>query len=199
MSIDSAAEHRRDRRKPAVVAGHRLLLGWLCLMLVDLGCAASAADRSLPDWYSRELSQLTQGTGRWIADNREYRSDDEAFDAYAVEWAMSPDQRGLTGRLYGLRDDREVAEFWRFRIYWDAKARQAVVLQFSGFGVIGSGNMSGFDQATLMDQTFTAPDGSQWRELHQAWFEDDTHLTRSFEWRDGGWVRKRAYRWSLAP
>ena len=177
----------------------RTALATLWLLVASIAFTASAADSSLPDWYLRELAQLTQGTGRWVADNGEYKSNEEPYEAYGVDWTMAPDKRGMTGRLFGLQGGKRVAEFWHFRIYSDAKERQAIVQQFADFGVIGQGAFSGFDRATLMDQTFTAPDGMQWRELHHAWFEGSTHVTRSFEWRDGAWVAKRTYRWSLDP
>jgi hypothetical protein len=162
-----------------------------------------AAESTLPAWYARELATLTRDSGRWIADNRAFENTNEPYDAYGVEWRGTADGRGLTGRLFGLQDGREVGEFWQYRIHWDAKEQRAIVQQFASFGVIGIGTFAGFDRdgrpGTLMEQTFTAPDGRQWRELHESWFESGVHVTRSHDWRDGGWSAKRTYRWMLQP
>lgn len=184
-----------EQRTPFVGA----LLVALALTLIACAASAKEAGPALPAWYVQELSQLSQGSGLWVADNTPFKGEAETHDAYAVEWRMTPDRRGLTGRLFGLAGRTRSADLWQFRIHWDAKQRQAIVQQFSTSGTIGYGTLNGFDRATLTDQTFTAPDGRQWRELHHAWFEGKVHVTRSFEWHDGSWMPKRSYRWLLMP
>ena len=174
-----------------------------CLLLsVGLRAAEPAtapASGALPGWYQTEIDSLSQGSGRWVADNSAFRSEQEPFEQYVVEWRKASDQRGLTGRLFGISGGKESADFWSFRIYWDAAANGAVIQQFAGFGAVGIGSLVGFAGATLSDQSFTAPDGRTWREMHHSWFEGEVHVTRSLEWREGSWSAKRTYRWKLQP
>lgn len=182
----------------------------LCLCLLSaallLGSSVSAAEPAsasaspgLPAWYQTNLEQLTRGDGRWVADNATYRSEQEPFTHFVTEWKKTPDGRGVTGRLYGLTGKQQSPDFWSFRIYWDASAAGAVIQQFAGHGVIGIGPLVGFGEATLSDQTFTAPNGKQWRSMHHSWYEGDVHVTRSFDWNNGGWEAQREYRWRLRP
>ncbi len=182
----------------AVRPGGRVAAAATVLGLLLLVSDVEAGD-GLPDWYRAELARLTAGSGRWVASNAEFRSEQEPYEAYAVEWRKAADGRGVTGRLVALVDGREVVEFWQYRTYWDANAQQAVATQFASFGAVGSGQLVGFGAATLTDQTLTAADGRQWREMHHAWFEDDVHVTQTYGYRDGGWTAKRRYRWQLQP
>lgn len=171
----------------------------LAMSLLSLGRGTEAGQEPMigPPWFQAELTRLTQGTGRWIADNSPYVSDTETIEAYGTEWRWSLGRAGVTGRLFGLVDGAEVATYWEYRLYWDGAAQQAVTEQFGANGAYGRGYMVGFGEGTLADQTFTGPDGNQWRDLHHAWFEGSTHVTRSYGWAEGAWVPRRTYRWEL--
>lgn len=172
--------------------------GWLAVTVLGLaGISIAWPDddaSAVPTWFRTSLAELAQGSGRWIADNARHRSDGEPFDAYGIEWRWGLGKQSLTGRLFGLQEGKEVADFWEFRIYWDGAGGTGVIEQFAGHGVVGRGALVGFGDGTLTDQTFTDAQGRQWRELHHSWFERDTHVTQSFEWKDGAWLPKRTYR-----
>ncbi|CAN5269012.1 hypothetical protein BH24PSE2_BH24PSE2_14280 [soil metagenome] len=157
--------------------------------------AAAAEELAVPAWFEAHLSELTDGGGRWIAGNAAYRGDGEPYEVYGIEWRRALSDHSVTGRLFGFQDGRQTEDFWEFRIYWDGAARTGVIEQFNGAGVVGRGSLVGFGPATLTDQTFTDPRGRQWRELHHAWFEGDVYVTQSYDWEDGSWVPRRAYRW----
>lgn len=192
---------RRHARLNRLLSGSLLLLAAFCVSAVaqaeDEAKPDASKSGSLPSWYQDEIDALSRGSGRWQADNAEYRSDKEQFTHYVSEWRKTPDGRGLSGRLYGLTEGKPSEDFWTFRVYWDAAAKGAVIQQFAGYGAIGIGPLVGFGNGTLSDQTFTAPNGRQWRSLHHSWFEGDVHITHSFDWKDGGWQARRIYRWQL--
>lgn len=58
--------------------------------------------------------------GTWIADNAEYKSDNEPYDAYGMEWKWGVGQKSLTGRLYAIKDGKDIGSLFQFRRYWDA-------------------------------------------------------------------------------
>ena len=176
-----------------------------CLMLIGIAwlLQATAQDSDAPpappDWYQNEIRSLTAGEGLWRTDNAEYQSDQERYDHYAMEWKPvgGTSVWGATGRLWGEADGEASADFWTYRIYWNFGSGEAVMQQFSPTGSVGIGNLVGFGEATLSDQEFINPDGSGWRGLHHAWYEeeDQIHVTRSFRWEEGSWQPQRTYRW----
>lgn len=177
---------------------HRYLIS---LVFIFFSLPLLADSHTPPEWYLEHIQQMSRDGGRWIASNEDYRSEQEPLDAYGVEWQPVGNGIGMTGRLFGLQDDNEVGEYWRFRVYWDAAEETARIQQFSGNGTVGTGTMVGFGDAYLSEQVFTQPNGDQARDLHHVWFEDDgnAHVTRSLRWQDGAWVQNREYRWRLSP
>ncbi|MDX1517514.1 MAG: hypothetical protein R3288_11780 [Woeseiaceae bacterium] len=166
------------------------------LAIASLPVTAATSDREAPAWFLEEIAMLTAGDGRWTADNSEYRSADEPYDAYVTEWRASFGATTLSGRLFGLKNGEQSTDFWEFRQYWDPEAREAVVLQFGWGGRVGIGTAWQQDGRTHSLQTFSAPDGSPHQAGHISWFEDDvTHVTESFDVVDGAWQPRRRYEW----
>lgn len=160
---------------------------------------ASNSPTAAPEWFAREIATLTSGSGRWIADNSEYKSEQEPFDAYGTEWTASFDGTTLSGRLFGIKDGKETVNFWEFRQYWHPGRGEAVVEQFGWGGTVGVGIAWQDGATTRSDQTFFAPDGSASRTGHISEFPDnDTHITRSFDIEDGIWQARRTYTWRRA-
>jgi hypothetical protein len=56
--------------------------------------------------------------GTWVTDNTPHRSPDEPFDAYGMEWTLGIGGKTLVGRLYGMRDKKDVHTSWEFREFW---------------------------------------------------------------------------------
>lgn len=153
-----------------------------------------------PSWFLDEIAALATDGGRWIADNADYRSSEEPYEAYGIEWKASFDGTTLSGRLFGLRNGREVADFWEFRRYWHPSRREAVVEQFGGGGALGIGTMRREGNEIRMDQSFFAPGGPAARRGHISHRPDpDTRVTESFDIEDGKWQPRRTYVWKRAP
>jgi len=149
-----------------------------------------------PEWFLHEIATLTAGSGRWIADNSEYQSEQEPFEAYGTEWSASFDGTTMTGRLFGIKDGKETVNFWEFRQYWHPGRGEAVLEQFGWGGAVGIGKAWRDGETTKSDQTFFAPDGSASRTGHISEFADsDTHVTRSFDIKDDVWTARRSYTW----
>jgi hypothetical protein len=164
----------------------------VAMFLVTTAAAAAPP----PDWFLEEIKALSGGTGRWIADNSAYKSADEPFEAYGLEWRAGFDGVTMTGRLFGLKDGVETPTFWEFRQYWHPGKSGAVLDQFGWGGVIGTGAMVREGATTVTDQVFYQPDGSTRREGHRAHFSDsDTHVTQSFDIVGGEWKPRRSYVW----
>lgn len=159
---------------------------------------ASAEDASAaaPEWFLEEIRVLTADGGRWIADNSQYRNDQETFEEYGIEWRASFEGTSMTGRLFGLRGGKEVGDFWELRQYWHPGRKEAVLEQFGWRGALGTGRIWRDGAMTKMDQTFYWGDGSVSRDGHIAAFPDaDTHDTQSFTIDGNAWMAKRRYVW----
>ncbi len=149
-----------------------------------------------PAWFLQDIATLTAGSGRWIADNSAYKSEQEPFDAYGTEWQASFDGTTMTGRLFGIRNGEETGNFWEFRQYWHPGRGEAMLQQFGWGGTVGIGIAWPVDDTTKSDQTFFSVDGKQWRTGHVSHFPDsDTYVTESFDIKDGKWTPSRTYTW----
>ena len=186
------------------VARHLVIV--LAVLLAISGAqralAQTPSDESVserPAWFDAEVDRLTANDGRWVADNARYKNEAEVFDAYGVEWTRNEDGNGITGRLFGLTVGTEVADFWQFAIDWNPEQQRVDVKQTGSGGTVGLGTLVGFGEATLMEQTFSLPDGRQWQSLHHSWFENGIHVTAAYDWKDHGWEAGRTYRWKQTP
>jgi hypothetical protein len=144
---------------------------------------------------------MTSGTGVWIADNTDYISEDEPWEAYAVEWIAGPAESSMSGRLFGIKDGKpSPADFWRFSEYWDPADQSAKVQQY-GWGSIGAGSLWKVGDETWTQQRFTDFEGGITHEGHRARFPDnDTFETWSFSIQPGNdWQPNRHYLWKRTP
>ncbi len=149
-----------------------------------------------PAWFLDEIATLTAGTGFWVTDNVEYMSDQEPFDAYGTEWKSSFDGTTISGRLFAMKDGKEIANFWEFRQYWHPQRKQVVIEQFGWGGTIGTGRMWVEDDITKSEQTFYTVGGGESRSGHASRFPDaDTHITESFDIDGDVWSPGRKYVW----
>ena len=78
------------------------IMSGLMVALVSLGLISNSFGRdtneikrypaarsdSIPGWLAEHFRYMTNGTGRWIADNSKYRSTGEPFDEYGIEWKL---------------------------------------------------------------------------------------------------------------
>lgn len=173
---------------PAVAVAALSLLGPDAAVAQDAGGA--------PAWFHERMAELTRGSGRWLTDNRDYRSANEPYEEYGLAWRWGLGRQTVHGRLFGLVDGREVATFWEFLIYWDPARAEAVMLQVGVSGVVGCGALQ---PDGTSEQTFTDPAGGSQRVRHEETSEGDLRRSASFNWVDGAWVPRRIYVWRLAP
>ena len=183
----------------------RILLALVVLVTVSSGAAvAEEATAAPPAWFTEGVEFQTRNGGRWIADNSAYKSADEPFDAYGIEWVAGPGNASMSGRLFGVQDGEETdVDFWRFSQYWDPARKKAVVEQY-GWNVVGIGHLWTEDvdgvETIKMDQTFTDFSGASRREGHTATNPGpDSHETTSWSIsEDGAWSKNRTYLWKRA-
>lgn len=169
-----------------------------CFFFLTFLGGAVGAQEAAPQWYLDEIATLTAGSGRWVADNARYKSDEEPFDAYVTEWRSSFGGTTMTGRLFGMQDGEETASFWEFRQYWHPERREVVVEQFGHGGSAGIGTAWHDGQATKSQQTFYSPARPPSKTGHSSWFPDQqTHVTESFDINGDTWKPRRVYTWKL--
>jgi len=166
----------------------------LLLVAAPVGGAAVENGQAPPDWVAQSMAARV---GVWIADNSLHRSEAEPWEAYGIEWTWGLGQRSLIGRLYGIRDGKDVATFWQFREYWHPGEKQLVALQFGADGTVGIGpHIRKADGSDEILQVFYAPDGSASRIGHRSTLRGDEQVSQSFDVsEDGTWAPRRSYVW----
>lgn len=160
---------------------------------------AALVPASIPSWARANIAYMTEGSGRWVADNAAYKSDAEPWEFYVIEWTAGPDDLSMTARMYATIDDQpSQADFWSFYQYWDRASGEMRVIQ-SGWGVVGDGVMTLGDdgQTHFAEQMFTAEGRPPNRVRHESRELSPTeHETKSLNWsKDGTWEMDRAYIW----
>ncbi|MGD9800545.1 MAG: hypothetical protein AB7F91_17035 [Parvularculaceae bacterium] len=172
------------------------------LAFAGLAAFPALAEKSAPpQWYLDDIKTLSAAGGRWIADNADYKSEEEPFESYGTEWKSRFDGATMTGRLYGYKDGAQTAfDFWEFRQYWHPGRNEAVVEQFGWGGAVGVGALQEDDGGTRSDQTFHNSDGSVTRTGHKSRFTDEnTFVTESFDIVGDEWKPRRKYVWKRVP
>lgn len=154
-----------------------------------------------PEWFLSHMAFMTQGSGRWIADNAPFKSEGEPNDAYGTEWNYGAGKKSMTGRLFAFRDGKELGTIWEFRVFWDPGRRQARIIQFGRDGTLGEGELTSTgEKTTRSEQTFSDPSGGSTIVGHDTSEEPGVHVTRSFDVKpDGTRVKRRDYAWKLQP
>ncbi len=154
---------------------------------------------TMPKWLQEHMEYMTEGTGRWITDNSKYKSEKEPFDEYGLQWKWGIGKKSIKGRLFALKDKKEVATFWEFSLFWHPKKRQATLQQFGGTGVFGIGEMRNIKMGNITERmtemTFYNLNGTSWKDLHKVFEKKDEHRTISFGFKDGSWAKQREYVW----
>lgn len=162
------------------------------IVLVLAPAAISAAEA--PAWFIEHMTGRVEG-GRWVTDNP-YRSDEEPYESYGMEWVWGLGKQSMIGRLFGYQDGEETVDFWQFRVFWHPGEDEASIYQWGHGGVVGIGTISAVENGTRSEQTFHSPDGTTSRTGHES-IESATEMdTRSFNIsEDGEWTPRRHYIW----
>ena len=140
--------------------------------------------------------------GTWVADNTPYKSDLDPMDAYGIEWKWGLNRKSIVGRLYGIRDGKEIGTFWEFREFWHPGERRVVAMQFGTEGTYGAGpHEIDADGASEMLQVFHDPARTNSTKIgHRAHLKGDVHTTTSFNVDEKGvWTERRTYVWRRQP
>lgn len=168
-----------------------------CALLALAGPPTQAAEPAGPPaWFLAHIGFLTQG--RWLTDNSQYKSDNEPFDQYGMEYEAGLGGMRVRGRLFGLVDGKEVATFWEFLTVWNPAENRVLAYQFGGDGTYAVGPVVATGERThRMQQTFWRPDGTSWQSGHEnEEASDGSFVTRSFDLdADGSWRASRVYIW----
>ncbi len=117
-----------------------LLVLLVCLSLFG-NSFAQTKDTPMPKWLQEHMNFITAGTGIWITDNSRFKNENEPFDEYGTEWKWGIGKKSITGRLFGLKDQKEAGDLWEFRLFWHPQERKAILQQFGGNGIVGIGEM----------------------------------------------------------
>ena len=177
------------------------------LAAIAFGSAAEAQDDAptgavVPDWYVEHVDYMTRDGGRWVADNAEFRSDEETADAYVIVFRPEFGGTSMSARLFGVAGGEESVDFWHFNGFWDPVAQEAVLMQTGWGGGLGVGPTWQVDENTIRsEQVFSSPGGPVRTEAHIFIITGpDEHVTRT-ERRagDGEWTQGRTYTWVREP
>ncbi|MDJ0645505.1 MAG: hypothetical protein QNJ57_05905 [Flavobacteriaceae bacterium] len=71
-------------------------------------------NKSIPAWVLDNWKKRTQESGIWVANNSGYKSKDEPYDKYGLQWEYGLGQKHLKGRLFVMKDNKEVGSIWQF-------------------------------------------------------------------------------------
>lgn len=140
-----------------------------------------------------------QLVGTWVADNSAYKSDQDPFDGFGLEWSWGIDRKSVVGRLYGIQDGQEAGTFWEFREYWHPGDQTLVTMQFGVGGTFGVGphEHQGEGRSEMLQTFYRPADGVVFRVGHRSVLRGDEQLTESFDVDEAGaWTPRRSYTWS---
>ena len=171
----------------------------LCILFLMASCVHAnepPVPAKAPTWFLEEIATLTSDGGRWVADNSEYKSEQETYDAYVTEWVASFDGTVMSGRLYARKDGKDTGNFWEFKQYWHPQRQVAVVEQFGWGGTVGIGTQWREGVETKASQNFYSVDGTVSVTGHVSSFPTkDSQVTASFDIDGDTWTPRRKYIW----
>lgn len=185
------------RYLPEKIEVMRKFFSVLSIITISVLChLTSFGEGSIPQWIIDDWEFRAQGDGIWVADNSKYRSEEEPFEAYGIEWKWGLGKKSLTGRLYCIQDGKDVRTVWTFLDFWDVQYSKLKLTQVGGDGTVGQGTMwLEEDGSTKSIQNFISPDGSSFTSGHQAKnINDESHIS-SFSVEGNEWKPRRSYVW----
>ncbi|MCB0496187.1 MAG: hypothetical protein KDC79_08625 [Cyclobacteriaceae bacterium] len=171
----------------------------ICLLItVGAGYAQNNQPSDIPDWLLKEWESRTQDSGLWIADNSKYKSENEPYDAYGMKWEYGIGKKVVKGRLFVIKEGKDIGTLWEFLLFWDPAEKKAIIQQFGSDGTFGSGEISLESQHMSKSlQTFSSPAGIQFKTGHKSDYSNQEYIkTTSYSiLEDGSWSENRVYYW----
>ena len=168
----------------------------ILLVTSIIACATCFAQQ--PGSYEQYIREIEKEMGTWIADNTQYKSDQEPYDAYGLEWKKGSVGTTLIGRLFGLKDGKEVGTFWEFIRYWDPVKKETIVMQFGADGTMGTGALTHTGENSIeLLQVFSQPGGVSYRVGHRTTVgKEDERTGTSYSINEKNeWQQNRTYTW----
>ncbi len=148
-----------------------------------------------PDWVTEHWEEMV---GTWVTSNAKYRNLDQGLDEYGMQWRWGVGQRSLVGRLYGIREDKEVGDFWEFREYWHPGEQKLIAVQYGVDGTFGTGSHERKPDGSLetLQKFHNGTTGEASSLGHRSLLSGDEQTTDSFDVDEAGkWIPKRSYVW----
>ena len=156
--------------------------------------------QEIPKWLVQEWESKVKDSGIWIAHNSKYQNENEPYDAYGQKWEWGIGKKSLKGKLFAIKDGKELGTIWEFRLFWDPLKKKAFIQQFGGDGTYGIGELI-YDKENVSRslQTFSNPEGIVYKIGHLSDYNHpDFFKTISFSiTEDGLWKENRVYIWKL--
>ncbi len=152
-------------------------------------------EHAVPAWFLEHIDYSTRDGGRFVADNQTYRSDAEPFDAYVTEWTKGVGGLSLRGRMFAMRDGKDVGTMWEFVSVWDPGTQRVKAFQFGSDGTFGEGTMISMGEGRhRITQEFWRPDGTSFKVGHDGRDTAEGQEAASFDiGTDGSWSPRRSY------
>ena len=89
-----------------------------------------------------EIYDEWDGGGSWLADNSNFKNENEPFDAYGTEWEWGIGKMSMQEESFvAVKDGNEDATFWEYLVFWNPNEKKAVFQQFGGGGIVGVGEI----------------------------------------------------------
>lgn len=161
--------------------------------------AATAQDEERtgpPAWLAAHVVYMTAGGGRWTAQNDDL---DTGVENYVMVWTPEFDGASMSGRLFGVGENGETPDFWRFNIYWHPGEERVVAVQRGAQHTLGVGEMTMTDDGAIrIAQTFFG-DGDDVRVGHMSQPTDEnTYVATSYLIDGEDWVERQSFTWTRA-
>ena len=168
----------------------------LLLFLIPL--FLSAQNKGIPQWVLDDWAYRMQGEGHWITSNAVYKNEQEPYDAYGMDWEWGLGKKSMKGRLYCIKDGKDIGTVWEFLSYWDIEKGEHRMLQTGSDGTLIKGIIQlEKDGSTKSRELFASPGGVRFELGHRCWFEQKIMHTQSYNIEEGVWKKKRFYEWTI--
>ncbi len=153
----------------------------------------------VPEWVQDHWDYVTQG--EWIAPNP-YQSEAIPFDSYGMRFEVATGGMVITGKLYGIKNGKEVKTLWKFVNYWHPGEKRLIQIQYGNnprLGNIAIGE--GFDSGDpTRDESIVESfknDGSTFKVGHKSEYRDNKIISNSFDVLGDEWKPRGNFVWTL--